>query len=501
MTTSPSTEVDVINALSLLAHKVAPNVFDLSSLQWHVSIRDQIVRAQLLMADLKAADPKIDSVLIVGMGAAGISAAMTACELGIPRVCVVDKANAPFELLRGVSSRFVGPFMYEWPSSFHTDQSYPSHASTPWMEQGHSSLTWNAKQPITADQLATELSSCWTTWLASRISKGLSLPDTIFNADPAVVKSFVKAFADAEGMRANESADGQASQLKAQFSAGRVPLQPDYLILAAGMGKETLTLPGCRQVTPSFWGNDTLKHRSTRHKQVVVLGGGDGALQDTLRALTNYDHPLSFIQDLQRNSTFQSALAIELPALLDADRQMRQHSAWVKGAQGQAMVDFACQQAAKRLAANSTVRRFVLGCIRPGTGIVWLCVAGTHFDKAYLLNRFAIHLLLACYQKKSRRPTGRMGFEVRFSTKVSQSRRPAPATTGKFPHAKAKCWTLRVCSEDDEATIKADKLVVRFGVKQATIPGLQMLQLGVPNERDLKQRATLKGIELPFVAM
>jgi NADPH-dependent 2,4-dienoyl-CoA reductase/sulfur reductase-like enzyme len=131
ITKAPSSEFEVINALSLLAHKVAPNVFDLSSLQWHVSIRDQIVRAQLLMADLCMADKDIDSVLIIGMGAAGISAAMAACEQGIPNVYVVDRADAPFKLFRGVTSRFVGPFMYEWPSSFHADQGYPEHPNTP----------------------------------------------------------------------------------------------------------------------------------------------------------------------------------------------------------------------------------------------------------------------------------------------------------------------------------------------------------------------------------
>ncbi len=516
--TPTSSEVEVINALSLLAHKVAPNVFDLSSLQWHVSIRDQIVRAQLLMADLKAADPNIQSVLIVGMGAAGISAAMAACELGISQVCVVDKAGGPFQLFRGVRSRFVGPFMYEWPSSFHAGQSYPAHARTPWLRQGRSPLAWNANQPITADDLATELTTCLTTWLASRSAKGLALPHMLVNFDPDPVQAFAKDFAVAEGLRANESLGGKvAITPRVKFSTGSsasaqvwggatgpafpTDLKPDYLILAAGMGKETLTLPGSSEASPSFWADDTLKDATTAELRVVVLGGGDGALQDTLRALTNYDHPLSFIQDLQKNSTFQRVLAIELPTLLDADRQMRQHSAWVKGAQGQAMVDLACQRVADKLAANSTVRRCVLGCIRPGKGTVWLWVAGTHFDKTYLLNRFAIHLLWACYQKLTRRSTGRMGFEVRFSTKVNRSEPPTPLAAVAPSPAKAKRWTLHVCSEGDETTIEADKLVIRFGVQQDTIPGLQMLQLGVPNERDLKQRATLKGIELPFVAM
>lgn len=519
MTTPPSTEVEVINALSLLAHKVAPNVFDLSSLQWHVSIRDQIVRAQLLMADLKAADPKIQSVLIVGMGAAGISAAMAACELGISQVCVVDRADTPFKLFRAVTSRFVGPFMYEWPSSFHADQSYPVPPNAPWGGQGRSPLTWSAKEPITADDLAKELTTCLTTWITKRRKAGLSLPHLLVKADPTEIESFAKQFAVTEAERAKETSQGGSAKTpKSQFNRdsnanallwGGTPgagfpttHEPDYLILAAGMGTETLTVPGSTEVTPSFWANDTLKDASTADQRVVVLGGGDGALQDALRALTKYDHPLSLVQDLQRNPSAGRALSAELPALLDADRQMRQHYAWVKGSQGQEMVDLVCQQAADRLAANPAVRRYVLKSIRPGKGTVWLWLAGKHFDKAYLLNRFAIHLLWACFRKLARRPTGRMGFEVQFSMKVTHSKPPSlPTTTGTPSPAKVKRWTLHVSSQGGSIVKKADKVVVRFGVQKDTIPGLQMVQLGVPNERDLKHRATLKGIELPFVAM
>lgn len=518
MTALPSTEVEVINALSLLAHKVAPNVFDLSSLQWHVSIRDQIVRAQLLMADLKAADPAIRSVLIVGMGVAGISAAMTACELGIPQVYVVDQAGAPFELFRGVTSRFVGPFMYEWPSSFHADQGYPAHKSTPWKMQGCSPLTWSAQDPITADDLAKELTNCLTNWLSSRRTGGLATPCMLVSVAPDQVKQFAKDFAVSEGLRADESlGGGLATTPKAQLnalgsesaqvwghatcSASPAGLKPDYLILAAGMGKETLAIPGSSEASPSFWANDTLKDPGTANQRVVVIGGGDGALQDALRALTIYDHPLSFVQALQKNSSFQRALASELPALLDADRQMRQHSAWGVGAEGQAMVDSVCRMAAEKLARILAVRRCVLACIRPGQGTVWLWAAGAHFDKAYLLNRFAIHLLWACYQKISRRPAGRMGFEVRFNTKLTHSNPPQNLAAGEPSSVKPTRWKLHVCSEDDEAVVEADKVVVRFGVQRDTIPGLQMLQLGVPNERDLKHRATLKGVELPFVAL
>ena len=110
--------IDVVDSLSLLSLKVASNVFDLSSGLHHISIRDQMVRAQLAVRDLKRGDPELDSLLIVGAGVAGIAAALEAEARGVRSVVVVEAAAQPFSLLRGVTERYIGPFMYEWPSSF-----------------------------------------------------------------------------------------------------------------------------------------------------------------------------------------------------------------------------------------------------------------------------------------------------------------------------------------------------------------------------------------------
>ncbi len=113
-----------VNALALLSLKVAPNVFDISSGQYHVSIRDQIVRAQLLVRDLCCLDDVFKSVLVVGAGAGGAAVAVAAAAAG-KKVRLIDAADAPFNLQRGTTKRFVGPFMYEWPESIHSNQSYP----------------------------------------------------------------------------------------------------------------------------------------------------------------------------------------------------------------------------------------------------------------------------------------------------------------------------------------------------------------------------------------
>nr|NLU60157.1 FAD-binding protein [Pseudomonas sp. BIGb0427] len=65
----------------------------------------------------------LKELVIIGAGVAGMSAALTACELGIAKVVVLEASGEPFSLFKGLHSRHVGPFMYEWPSPFFNDQS------------------------------------------------------------------------------------------------------------------------------------------------------------------------------------------------------------------------------------------------------------------------------------------------------------------------------------------------------------------------------------------
>ncbi|UZW60064.1 FAD-dependent oxidoreductase [Lysobacter enzymogenes] len=137
----------LIDSLALLTLKCAPNVFDLSADMSHASIRDQVVRARLLARDLAALPQPPRSVLVVGAGFAGVSAALTLAKAGIA-VTVVEVNPKPFELQWHADDRYVAPFMYEWPSYGADDQRYPP----PWpAEVEDDSILaglWNQPDPI-----------------------------------------------------------------------------------------------------------------------------------------------------------------------------------------------------------------------------------------------------------------------------------------------------------------------------------------------------------------
>jgi len=308
---------DVVDCLSLLSLKVASNVFDLSSGLHHVSIRDQIVRAQLVVRDLKRGDPNLNSILIVGAGVAGISAALEAAKHDIKHITIVETKNAPFSLLKTVKSRFVGPFMYEWPSPFSMNQSYPVHNSTTWGSHSTAPLQWRAKKPTPACELATKLETYLLSQLQDIAAKGNSILTICVDVSSNRITRFVRNFAANESARALSRLQRHKPGSLLDFglwnattwpnrTKAEIVSTPNYVLLAAGMGRESVKLvaedasgakyTGLNFNGPLFWDNDSLKERDSVNRNIAVFGGGDGALQDVLRALTRFDHPLEFIE-------------------------------------------------------------------------------------------------------------------------------------------------------------------------------------------------------------
>src|ERR1700759_2121962 len=100
----------------LFLHRVqgTADVYDTGSVQSPGSIRDQIMRGQWI-AERAIEDGRIgpDKPLLVGAGAAGVSAALTASTQGVV-VHLVDCEDGPFSRQLTCSTRFVDPSVYEW---------------------------------------------------------------------------------------------------------------------------------------------------------------------------------------------------------------------------------------------------------------------------------------------------------------------------------------------------------------------------------------------------
>jgi hypothetical protein len=509
------------DTLSLLALKVAPNVFDLSSGQQHVSIRDQVTRAQMLVRDLCAADPDAKHILVVGAGIAGVAAAFEAAARG-KTVVIVDTAAQPFSLQRNAPQRFVGPFMYEWPSSFFDNQSYPPRNDCHWGKASLITPAWSGKQPLSGTALAGQLDE-WLLWAESHpdeIRKEFpkwTPPGWWFNATAASVTVAVKRFASQTGeaihARTNRlplvptvdkceiDVDKNGEYMRLQFKA-------HYILLGAGLGQENVALPDFvpffgpseKVVGVPFWGTDTLLDPQTADQKTGVFGGGDGAMQDALRALTGLGHPLEMMARLEKNAAVSKLLLKAKEQLLAMEQQSRLVATWALGHGPYGELDRACGALAVSLCKKPAMRRVLLGCLREGDGAVFQFVRENHFGKAYLLNRFLMHLLIACRSRASKAEWGgRMDYECHFGAEASQSLQ-AVGPHSYRTEVKALPHYMRATGGrafmGGSAIYDFHQAAVRFGVVQGTTPGSQMVTL---TGLGRTIRTSLARVPVPFV--
>ena len=496
--------VTPFDSLALLALKVAPKVFDLSSGQTHVSIRDQVVRGQLLVEDLCKVDPDFQRLLVVGAGVAGVAAALAAASRG-KAVWVVDAKDRPFALQFGVTERFVGPFMYEWPSDSSSNQSYPPTGAN-WGPPPPFTPSWLSPVPLSADALATSL----TAWLLAQQAalnsaqkspwiKGF--PAFWMKVDPAEVAACITAFADreAENLELREKGLPTLPRRKLELlngfetwpgnfaSKGYAQVAPDYVVLAAGVGTEnTLLHPGAPISGPKFWANDHLRSGPAVGHTIGIFGGGDGGLQDVLRAVTLHPHPLDMLDFLMLDKTVNPILSAVMDELSAIEQVSRLTSTWVANGKAYKLLDDQCRAITDTLATNTDVRALVGSRLRKGTGTVHHFTKDAHFTKAYLLNRFLVHLIRACGILEGGRWSGRMGY-------IHVPERIAVSSTKNLPSA---IQVAHPTTLQPGPAITFDQIAVRYGVEEGSVPGKQMINL---NARDKGQRTSLAQVPMPFM--
>lgn len=487
------TTIQEIDCLSLLSLKVAPRVFDISSDLHHISIRDQIVRARILVRDLIRADENIKSILIIGCGAAGVSAALSAIGFGIKKVIAIDSADHPFSLLSSVKTRYVGPYMYEWPSIMFDNQSYPNHANTPWPAASRSTvMKWESKEPCSAEDLANLLKKNLNKHMqSSRTPK----PDFLFsvnrNAILSALRNFIKKGSkpitlNFSGLPLPSHSTGNNNQI----------IKPDYIIIAAGIGSENCDLLAEKNpdnfTGKPFWKNDDLLNYKYADQNTLIVGGGDGAMQDALRILTGLPHPLKFLKKLEKFKDIKPLIAKAGERLLAADRQCRHYQTWSIDKQGYALLDKECERIAKEMSKYYHVRKSILKLIRKGNGTVHLFIREPYFGKAYLLNRFLVYLIHACRRNHTiKGGNAHMKFNMKFNHTATGFTKCNGAP--KIPNHQVTITDTK--NQTTQTLTNINHIVVRYGIKKGSVPGRQLIQV---TNRSSKQRTTLSRVELPF---
>jgi hypothetical protein len=259
------------------AHEVIPGFFVISGPLEPISIRDQMVRGQWLIERLL--EPKLIAqvgtngpisnlpVAIIGAGAAGITAAIT-CASNHVKATVIERDLIPFARQAASTTRWLDPSQYDWPAGRWTTTAYPATGTAP--------LSYRAAR---SNVLAVRWSVEWQTALR----RAPSLLQVKYGVWVTHIRPIYRPVSTVPSFDLTLS-DG--TKISAQA-----------LIWAAGFGLETCEI--VEMFNPAktvkfrgvpFWGSDALEQPkcgcATMNPRVALLGGGDGALQDALRALT-----------------------------------------------------------------------------------------------------------------------------------------------------------------------------------------------------------------------
>ncbi|UZW60065.1 hypothetical protein [Lysobacter enzymogenes] len=291
-------------------------------------------------------------------------------------------------------------------------------------------------------------------------------------------------------------------------STSAITARVDAIVLGGGLGQERTELPeppgglfGRHLITGTpFWRKDGWLSASANDR-VGVFGGGDGALQDALRALTGDKHPLCTLQRLYRIPGAQTSLSEAEPQLLAFEHEARLAATWSQAQQTEASLGLAranvdqrldqrCAELARALARQAPVTAAVESVLRNGDGEVVHLFRERYFTKSYLLNRFLLHLIHACQPLHSRFP-GKVGYRKLPGQRLFHGYAEQPATGGTGPQK------FHVFSEPahPDSALEFDRVSVRLGA--AAGPGRQMV--GLSTQR-IAERTCLGAIAYPLVA-
>lgn len=432
---SASENVDTA-ALALLAHKIAPFQFDIGFAVSSASIRDQIVRAQMVVGGLqnagllqRAEGRHLERpLLICGAGIAGLAAAKEAARLRIGFV-LIDKVCFPGGALKGNGNRFLSPTMYEWPASLCNEHNHP--------RRGKDCLAGTATtfdlplgRPVTMTDLRTRISAIigrnltdWTRRAAKRQTGNWYLPETCIHDDS---KEALQALLDAA------PSDPKVSlppiKLEKIGPTPTTPLELEFacILFAGGFSAESKEIDGVEFDTPPFWEKDTLTEpflglkKTTDRASALIVGAGDGAIQEALRCLVRHDlaeQPLAIWNKLIDDSagakvTVGPAATIlgdhtTIESILREILSLENYAATTYMWSGNAEIFKSLDAAHVRLCGNllrlcPAIAKHIKTLLRKDVSEVRVQRRGDSFSKCYPLNRFLIHLFHATLPKLAR---------------------------------------------------------------------------------------------------
>jgi hypothetical protein len=264
----------------LAAFYVDDGVFDLGGKVFPGSLRDQVIRASLfveLAAEAGFIGKSRKTLCIIGAGVAGVTVALEASARPDLQIWLADTGKRPLGLIRNCDHRSISPTLYDWPAPhsarrrytgiFDYDEGTPDVFSSRVNEIFDSTVDSNPR-----------LTWCGGTTATPHLHVG----------------------------------DGPPWRVTFDPPRPDAPSTFDAVVLCRGFGKERKVRTKDDAIFPqfSFWEADPYPtHNKLRSpiwtdgsvdRNVAILGGGDGAIQDALRFITDGRDARAILSEITR---------------------------------------------------------------------------------------------------------------------------------------------------------------------------------------------------------
>ena len=367
-----------------------------------VSIRDQIVRASYLVERLWSTKRlKANSKLVViGAGAAGVTAAVKAVHFGMTRVYVTDLRDRVLSLQASCSTRWLDPAQYDWPASHWDGEQWPIQEPT-----GFPYPTAAKLPPVVT--LEADYADEWSAKFAFALSVYESAGSVTFVPNvKAVDWNFVSAKSCYE-VEFDDAATG----------ASKGALDADIVIFAGGLGRELFSIPlwGSsvkKYSSTPFWADDAFEAANfglgSLSHGMLVSGGGDGSLQDFIRLVSGQRSAREVWKAVEPALSPATLRAFE--RLGDWDRSVQDAEEFAP-AHGSMCDRLAALHARYRMEVQRLRSNFAewavvaaaLDALIPSArpkDKVFLALKSAHFDGCYPLNRLVALLLVEYVSSK-----------------------------------------------------------------------------------------------------
>ncbi len=376
----------------LRAHQIEHRTFSIGGRLTPVAIRDQMIRGWTFVEHgledgLLYSDPSAP-LLVVGAGAGGATAAIRAAQRGVP-VLLIDRALQPFSTQFNCDSRWICPTQYDWPVAHWDRGEFPTRPPGMPGSAAPFPLVWKADW---AHNLAAQ-------WRAALLLAEASYAPLLRLESPLELVEPCPLTTPPNGVevRLRDPTTGHYSSRTVQA-----------LLLAFGFGEERVYLHPLHSARGiRFWDRDPFGRPDLGvggKPRVLISGGGDGALIDFLRTVTN---------DLSVGIIYQRCIVQCLSHDAQTQLEARIFNAQDWGARAYAWgrrqtdhellsyLQLEHEQAVDAVLADAgaAIEAAVRRLLRNPLPEVRLCYGCTHFGQCYPLNRFLALLVERCLRR------------------------------------------------------------------------------------------------------